>query len=125
MIHLDTHVMVWLYTEQLQKLTTGGRRLLEREQVGFSPMVRTELALLHEIDRVAEPPDVVLARVRTALDLVESTTTFARVAQEFVAISWTRDPLDRLIVANARADGVRLLTRDRLLRQHAHEAIWP
>ena len=37
--------------------------------------------------------------------MVEAARTFA----------WTRDPFDRLIVANAIADGVKLLTADEII----------
>lgn len=125
MIHLDTHVVLWVWGGLQARLSSGGRRLLDAEVSGISPMVITEMALLHEIGRVSEPPATVLEDVRRGLDLQVSSSSFSAVARESIALSWTRDPFDRLILANARADGVRLLTRDRLLRQHAPEAVWP
>ncbi len=125
MIHLDTHVVLWVWGGLQERLSSGGRHLLDSEVSGISPMVITELALLHEIGRVAEPPATVLDDVRRGLELQVSSSSFSAVARESIALSWTRDLFDRLILANARADGVRLLTRDRLLREHAPEAVWP
>ena len=42
-------------------------------------------------------------------------------AMEF---SWTRDPFDRLIAAQALVSGERLLTRDRLIRANCSWAFW-
>ena len=39
-------------------------------------------------------------------------------------LSWTRDPFDRLIVANAITDGVRLLTVDENIQKHFQNAFW-
>lgn len=38
--------------------------------------------------------------------------------------SWTRDPFDRLIVANAKAAGAPLITKDERIRKHYRRAIW-
>jgi acetylornithine deacetylase/succinyl-diaminopimelate desuccinylase-like protein len=38
--------------------------------------------------------------------------------------AWTRDPFDRLIVANAMADGATLITADRVILRHFDQAIW-
>ena len=40
------------------------------------------------------------------------------------ALTWTRDPFDRLIVATAAADSAPLLTRDKLIRRHYRNASW-
>ncbi|HTA43492.1 MAG TPA: hypothetical protein VK789_13645 [Bryobacteraceae bacterium] len=50
---------------------------------------------------------------------------FSRTAQEAVGITWTMDPFDRLIVAQAMANhGAYLITRDRLIRHHYRGAVW-
>ena len=36
---------------------------------------------------------------------------------------WTRDPFDRLIVANAKAAGAPLITKDERIRKHYRRAI--
>ena len=40
------------------------------------------------------------------------------------SFAWTREPFDRLIVANAMADGVRLLTADEMILRHFKDAVW-
>lgn len=98
---------------------------MESESVGISPTVLLELALLNEIGRVLDPPEVVLEVVGRGLPVGVSDAQLTAVARAAVPLRWTRDPFDRLIVATARVERVRLLTRDRLVREHAPEAIWP
>ncbi len=40
------------------------------------------------------------------------------------AIKWTRDPFDRLIVAQAAVNDESLLTRDKIIRANDARAIW-
>ena len=39
-------------------------------------------------------------------------------------LNWTRDPFDRLIVAEAMLAEAGLVTKDRLIRKHFAAAIW-
>ncbi|HEX7669539.1 MAG TPA: hypothetical protein VF395_08150, partial [Polyangiaceae bacterium] len=52
MIHVDTHVLVWLYGGEVEELTDLGRALIENEEVFASPMAVLELEFLHEIRRI-------------------------------------------------------------------------
>lgn len=38
--------------------------------------------------------------------------------------AWTRDPWDRLIVANAKAAGAQLITADEKIRKHYSRVVW-
>ena len=49
---------------------------------------------------------------------------FRDVAMEALQEKWTRDPFDRLIVANAKAAGAPLVTKDEHIRKHYRRAIW-
>jgi PIN domain nuclease of toxin-antitoxin system len=46
------------------------------------------------------------------------------VVEEALLHRWTRDPFDRLIVAQAAIESVRLLTKDRTIRRNFAGAIW-
>ena len=124
MIHLDTHVALWLQGGEAQRLTSLGRRLLEEEDVVLSPLVLVEVSLLAERGRVATSADDVLAGLAGRLDARTSTAALTDVCLRAHLTPWTRDPFDRLLLANARADGARLLTKDRVLREHAEDAVW-
>jgi PIN domain nuclease of toxin-antitoxin system len=40
------------------------------------------------------------------------------------AIHWTRDPFDRVIIAQAEVESVSLLSRDQPMRDHFKRAVW-
>jgi PIN domain nuclease of toxin-antitoxin system len=46
------------------------------------------------------------------------------VQQIFQNQSWTRDPFDRLIVANALANDAPLITKDEEIRRNYSRSIW-
>jgi PIN domain nuclease of toxin-antitoxin system len=81
----------------------------------LSPASLLELQLLVEIDRLRLAGGVTLDDVaadsRWRLDEPAAARWFAAAC----ALSWTRDPFDRLIVAHARTRGWRLATADALL----------
>ena len=125
MIHLDTHVLVWLLTEQRTRLPAGVRQLLESQQLLVSPMVELELTYLHAIGRITRPADEVLAAVRPTLGLNVSSAPFSSVVAAAATLSWTRDPFDRLIAGTSLADRCELLTADETMLRHLPSARWP
>ena len=124
MIHLETHVLLWIVSGNDARIPPGVRRLLETAPLMISPMIELEITYLFEIGRVAEPAAVVLARCRPVLDLVTSTASFISIVGAANALSWTQDPFDRLIAGNALADGCELLTADVTMRTHMPSARW-
>lgn len=123
-VHLDTHVVVWLYQGKVDELPGSVTRRLESESLVISPMVLCELDLLHEIGRTAGGSDEVLAGLRQSVGLAVSETSFADVVGAAAELTWTRDPFDRLISAQAIADDAVLLTKDRRIRTHLDRARW-
>ena len=49
---------------------------------------------------------------------------FSIIMQHALELNWTRDPFDRLIVAQAMAAGAALVTADHLIREHFVGAVW-
>ncbi len=49
---------------------------------------------------------------------------FERVVETAQRQAWTRDPFDRLIVAQASLAAAPLLTKDRTIREHYAKAAW-
>jgi PIN domain nuclease of toxin-antitoxin system len=123
-IHLDTHVVVWLFVQEHDRLPTWARRRLEEDDVAISPMVELELTYLREIGRLRCAPADVLSALSSALGMTVSASPFPAVVGHAMALSWTRDPFDRLIVAHALADRVPLLTADEAIRANCDSAVW-
>jgi PIN domain nuclease of toxin-antitoxin system len=123
-IHLDTHVVVWLYAGDTSRFPVGARRRLEREALRISPIVALELQYLHEVGRISESASAVLEDLSHRLGLAEDGGDFASVVTAARALAWTRDPFDRLIVGHAAVGGTSLLTKDRTIRRHYRHAVW-
>ncbi|MBI4756646.1 MAG: PIN domain nuclease [Betaproteobacteria bacterium] len=123
-VHLDTHILVWLYADPLRAWPAEVRRLLETAALRYSPMARLELQYLREIGRLNVPPAALLAELATPLDLRECRQAFSAVVERAQSLHWTRDVFDRIIVAQASAAGARLVSRDVLIRKHFADAVW-
>lgn len=124
MIRLDTHVVVWLATGELERFTADGRALLESEELVISPVVELELTYLQEIGRLVWTGSAVVADLRERVGLVTSSMSMAAVVASAAPLSWTRDPFDRLIVGDALAANSPLLSKDSTVLEHCDLARW-
>ena len=124
MTYLDTHVVAWLDGGRLDLLTDPVRRVLRDDELVISPMVRLELQFLYEIGRVATPAGAVVAELARAIGLTLCPQSFAAVIERAEAQAWTRDPFDRIIVAQAALRRSRLVTKDETIRAQYRHAVW-
>lgn len=124
LIHLDTHVVAWLYAGRFDLLPDAVKDLLNTHELGISPMARLELQYLYEIDRLATPAAAIVDELASAIGLVLCAEPFHAVVAEAERQSWTRDPFDRLIVAQSAYSGSTLVTRDQRILEHYAHAVW-
>lgn len=124
-LYLDTPVVVWLYQDGAARLTTRGAEAIDSaDAILVSPIVELELAYLYEIGRVTCDPAVIMDTLRRDLELDACRLPFPSVVGVAVGQAWTRDPFDRLIVAQAAHGQSSLLTADRAMLQHYGQAFW-
>ncbi len=123
-IHVDTHVVVWLAGGEGERLSRAGRAALADSDVRISPMVLLELGYLHEMGRITKPADVIVSRLGSSLGATLSDAPFPAIIAHALDVTWTRDPFDRVMVATALADGARLVTSDRVIRANSPVALW-
>jgi len=123
-VYLDTHVVIWVYEGDGQKMSPLASRTLDDSELLVSPAVVLELELLHEIGRIEIPAEKMIATLESQIDLRVCSLAFRDVATQALKESWTRDPFDRLIAANAKAAGAPLVTKDERIRKHYRRAIW-
>lgn len=83
-----------------------------------------ELTYLAEIGRLDLDAVQVLADLRSGFGIEPSTAPLADVCRAAASLVWTRDLFDRLIVANAIADGARLVTADEKILENFPGAVW-
>jgi PIN domain nuclease of toxin-antitoxin system len=123
--YLDTQALVWLAEGKLDGLSLRIDRLLEEADLRFSPMVLLELEYLYEIKRIKCPARDIQRKVEYELGVRVCDLPFATVAGAAVDEKWTRDPFDRLIVANAKANGFAwLISSDESIRRNYSRTVW-
>jgi PIN domain nuclease of toxin-antitoxin system len=123
-IRLDTHVVVWLYTGEIERLSDAAVQALEAEEPIVSPMVQLELTLLHEIGRLSVTGADIIGDLANRIGLRLSDVPMATVVQAAAPLTWTRDPFDRMIVADAQSAGAALITKDREIHRNTTIAAW-
>ncbi len=122
--YLDTHVVVWLYDGLLERLPRAVKTSLERDRLLVSPMVYLEIQFLFEIGRMTDPAAAVRQALERAIGLEACDQPFGEVVTASLGQDWTRDPFDRLIVAQASLRSAPLITKDRHIRKHYSRAYW-
>jgi PIN domain nuclease of toxin-antitoxin system len=123
-ILLDTHVVLWVYTGEILRLSTRAAHELEARDVAVSPVVELELAYLNEIGRVSDTPAMILAALGSSIGLSVAQIGFGPLCAAAAGLTWTRDPFDRMLAAHALTAGLPLLTKDSNIRAHLDLAFW-
>lgn len=116
--------MGWLYEGADRHIPKRVRDLLDAERPFVSPMVELELTYLYEVGRVAEPAAAPLSALRQAIGLQTADVSLVTLVKAAADISWTRDPFDRMIAAQAMVANAPLVTADRAIRDNLPLAIW-
>lgn len=124
MIFLDTHVIVWLYAGLTEKLSKKAIELIEDNDICISPVVKLELCYLQEVERIKPSAQEIIRYLQTHIGLSINDTPFDEIVNKSLGYTWTRDPFDRLIAANATCAHIRLLTKDETIRKHIKLAVW-
>jgi PIN domain nuclease of toxin-antitoxin system len=124
MIYVDTHVVVWLLEGKIDEFSPATSELLDRSSLAISPAVILELKFLSEVGKITGDINKYIALIDRELNIVIEDQRFAEIVNASLAYSWTRDPFDRLIVAQASLDDATLVTRDRTIRKNYAKALW-
>lgn len=124
-ILLDTHVALWAITDD-PRLSKTARSMIgdQSNQVYVSAASVWEIAIKHAVKREDMPisGSQALAFFRSAgYELLDITALHAASVETLPSLH--ADPFDRLIVAQALAEPLRLMTRDAMLARYSDTII--
>lgn len=123
--YLDTHTVIALRSTGQKALSKRAESLMNRAtELRLSPAAVVELQMLREIGRLHHDPFEFVGDESTSPTVVVCREPFAGVMYEALGLSWTRDPFDRLIVAQAAVGRHPLITKDERIRANYDRAVW-
>lgn len=124
MIYLDTHVVVWLYAGLIERFSDTVQDLMNEQDLLISPIVHLELQYLYEINRTSVSADSILMDLLQRLGLSVCTKPFNTIISHATQLTWTRDPFDRIIVAQASVEDNFLISKDDTILNNYQYAKW-
>ena len=123
--YLDTQIVLWLAAGKVSRLEPKARRLINTAELLLPAMAFLELEYLHELGKTKFPARDILKKIEHEVNLRICELPFSTVASAALDEKWTRDPFDRLIVANAKANGFAwLISADEQMRKHYPRTVW-
>ena len=123
-LYLDTHIIVWLYDSEIEKLSKKACQLIDSCFLYVSEFVRLELQYLYEIKRIEKEPDTIIRYLKDEIGLNCCDHKLSGIITESFLHNWTRDPFNRLITANASLMDNDLLTKDEKILKNYKNAVW-
>jgi len=124
LIYIDTHIVVWLYAGQVEKLSEQAKDLLNDNEIQISPIVRLELQYLNEIKRITSSAKDIIMDLSNSIGLEVCKKNFNNIMSIAMELNWTRDPFDRIIVANAALNENHLVTKDQMILENYSKALY-
>jgi PIN domain nuclease of toxin-antitoxin system len=119
---LDTHVFLWWRGEPSRLAPEVRSSIAAADIVFVSVASAWEAAIKVALDRLALP-DTLEAGVH-ASGFEKLLITFSHAEHAAGLPLHHQDPFDRMLVAQARAEGLTLVTHDRLLEPYDIEILW-
>ena len=124
---LDTHALLWALTDD-ERLSSRAREILgdPRAVVHVSAATAWEISLKVARGRleIPFPADRLLEIVTGALRLTPLPIDFSHALAAGALPPIHRDPIDRLLVAQAQALGATIVTGDRQIARYAVPTVW-
>jgi len=109
---LDTHILLWWLAEDPALPPPAGDAIADSDTtVVVSAATAWEIAIKKAVGRLDAPDDLLDALDANAFDTLAITAAHALAAGELPAHH--TDPFDRMLIAQARAEGLTLISVDR------------
>ena len=119
---LDTHVFLWWRADS-RHLQTGARRAIADAQIVFvSAATAWEAGIKAALGRLHIPDRIEAGVIDSGFEKLPISFPHAEAAAQLPPHH--ADPFDRMLVAQARAEGLTLVTHDRRLAKYDVEILW-
>jgi len=123
--YLDTNIAIFLHAGNTSRLTQRATEQIERAELLVSAMVLLELEMLYEKGAIRFTASQILADLSQQIGVSICQFPMAVIMSSALRVKWTREPGDRIIVANAIANNeAPLITSDRRINEKYANAIW-
>lgn len=123
--YLDTHVVLWVAAGKVNRLSPKARGLLSKAELLLPAMAFLELEYLYELGKTRFHAGDLVKKVEHEVGLRVCDLPMSTIAEAALDEKWTRDPFDRLIVANAKANGFAwLISADELIAKNYPRTVW-
>jgi PIN domain nuclease of toxin-antitoxin system len=123
--YLDTNIAVFLHAGDTKRLTRRAASQIESSDLLVSAMVMLELEMLFEKGALKFTASEILSDLNQQIGVSVCQLPMAAVMRSALQVKWTREPGDRIIVANAIANNeAPLITSDRRINEEYRNAIW-
>ena len=119
---LDTHTLIWWAEDNPRLPPATDARIRHADIALVSIASAWEIAIKTSLGRIAVPMAVedILDEAGFALLPV----TFAHTAEVAKLPHHHRDPFDRMLVAQARTEGLALVSHDQMIRKYDVQVMW-
>jgi PIN domain nuclease of toxin-antitoxin system len=118
---LDTHVVLW-WLEDSPVLGEEVKSMIDDlPQVFTSPVTVWEATIKRMAGKLNAPPDLARLILDGGLQALPITFEHAEVAGALPLLH--RDPFDRMLIAQAKCEGLTLVTRDAAIAQYEVEVL--
>jgi PIN domain nuclease of toxin-antitoxin system len=123
--YLDTNVAIFLHSGNVAQLTRRATEQIESADLLVSAMVMLELEMLYDKGAIKYAASQILSDLNQQIGVSVCQFPMATVMSAALGVKWTREPGDRIIVANAIANNeAPLVTSDRRIHERYPNAIW-
>ena len=123
--YLDTNIVICLHSGDASRLTRRAIEQIESAELLVSGMVMLELEMLYEKGAIRYPASEIHFDLNQQIGVSICQLPMAAIMSSAMRVRWTREPGDRIIVANAMANNeAPLVTADRRINAEYRNAIW-
>ena len=120
---LDTHAALWWLADDERMGVEAERQLTDAtNQVLLSAAVVWEVAIKRGLGKLEAPPDLVPTLLDAGAQALAVTVDHAAAVESLP--SHHRDPFDRVLVAQALAEGASLVSRDTIFASYGVSLVW-